>query len=280
MSQVTDAAVLERVAEEFPRHRDAALRLAGLLDDTPPTVAVLGKYNHGKSSLLNALIGEACFAVSDKRQTRSNQVAERAGLRWIDTPGLDADSAGEDDRMAMEAATRDADLRLFVHAMDQGELDRGEAEWLARLAQEQAESGRAFLLVLTRIDKIAAGDRKSVVEVIRGQAPTARVLTVSSHAWTRGQDEDKPALQALGNIEALKSEIQEAVSMAHAERDAERTRLAQDIGKSVEQELVRARFMLDTLKASRELTLAVLEPSISMQLTRLKLEMMIETIGD
>jgi len=280
MSQVIDPALLERVAEEFPHHRGAALRLAGLIEDPLPTVTVLGKYNHGKSSLLNVVLGAPCFAVSDKRETRCNQIVERAGLRLIDTPGLDADSAGEDDRKAIEAATRDSDLRLFVHAIDQGELDRGEAGLIAQLQHEESETGRAFLLVLTRIDKATADDRRLIVEAIRCQAPQARVLAVSANAWIRGQEEGKPALQSLGNIDTLKSEIEQAVSTAFAARTAEGTHLAQGISASVEGALAHVRGKLDYLRDSRQRTLDMLTSSLGMPLTKLKLELMIETMGD
>ncbi|MEV9247698.1 GTPase, partial [Klebsiella pneumoniae] len=34
-----------------------------------PTVTVVGKYNHGKSRLLNELMGRDVFAVADRRET-------------------------------------------------------------------------------------------------------------------------------------------------------------------------------------------------------------------
>lgn len=277
MTRLTDSAVFEKVAERFPSQRDTARRLTRVIEDSPPTVAVLGKYNHGKSSLLNVLIGEPCFAVSDKRETRKNQIAKRAGLCWIDTPGLDADSAGEDDRKAIEAATRDADLRLFVHAIDQGELDRGEAQLIAQLEREQAEAGRAFLLVLTRVDKIPSGDRDTVVGAIRRQSPQAKVVAVSAHAWTRGRDESKPSLQTLGNIPTLQSEVQQSVALAFAARGAERKRLAAMIAAPVDQALSRAKRELADLRASRERNLEHLVSQISWQAIMLNLELMADS---
>ena len=42
-------------------------RLDILLGNDEPIVTVIGKYNHGKSRLLNELIGQEAFAVADRR---------------------------------------------------------------------------------------------------------------------------------------------------------------------------------------------------------------------
>ncbi|HMY00844.1 MAG TPA: 50S ribosome-binding GTPase, partial [Agitococcus sp.] len=64
----------------------------GLSD--PVRIAVFGKYNHGKSTLLNAVIGkEGVFKASDARETVKNQefFDKDRNIIWVDTPGLDAD---------------------------------------------------------------------------------------------------------------------------------------------------------------------------------------------
>src|SRR5699024_11841545 len=81
-----------------------------------PTITVVGKYNHGKSSLLNALVGETHFAVADKRQTRCLERAVADGVCWLDAPGLDADIRSEDDAHAHQAAWLEGDVRLCFHA--------------------------------------------------------------------------------------------------------------------------------------------------------------------
>ena len=82
-------------------------------------IAVLGRVSTGKSSLLNALIGEPRFAVSPLHgETRKSAMerwseVEAGGLYLIDTPGLD-EAGGEDrESLAREVANR-ADLVIFV----------------------------------------------------------------------------------------------------------------------------------------------------------------------
>ncbi|MEQ8204570.1 MAG: GTPase, partial [Woeseia sp.] len=82
-------------------------------------IAAVGRVSTGKSSLLNALIGETRFASSPLHgETRHSSMAEwnevsAGGVFLIDTPGLD-EAGGEDrERIAREAAAR-ADLVIFV----------------------------------------------------------------------------------------------------------------------------------------------------------------------
>lgn len=44
-------------------------RLRALAKAARRVVTVSGKYNHGKSRLLNEMIGHAAFVVADKRET-------------------------------------------------------------------------------------------------------------------------------------------------------------------------------------------------------------------
>ncbi|CAE6794228.1 hypothetical protein [Paraburkholderia haematera] len=46
-------------------------------------VTVVGKYNHGKSRLLNELIGLDIFPVADKRETVSLADSMHHGVRWL-----------------------------------------------------------------------------------------------------------------------------------------------------------------------------------------------------
>jgi GTP-binding protein EngB required for normal cell division len=87
----------------LPDRADDLARLQLIADDDVPVVTVVGKYNHGKSSLLNELLGQQAFAVSDKRETVALAHSVHEGVRWLDAPGLDADVGSEDDRHAFEA---------------------------------------------------------------------------------------------------------------------------------------------------------------------------------
>jgi GTP-binding protein Era len=97
------------------------------------TVALAGRPNTGKSSLLNRLIGQKLAIVSSKAQTTRRSVTgilttDDCQYLFVDLPGYQTRHAGALNRALNRAATegaRDADVTLFVvEAMHFGPADR------------------------------------------------------------------------------------------------------------------------------------------------------------
>ena len=136
-------------------------------------LAVFGRVGVGKSSLLNALLGEAAFATDVAHGcTRHQQAAvwrqPIAGLsqvELVDTPGIDEIAAAGRARLAARVALG-ADLVLLV--LD-GDLTRVEAEALETLLA----SGKPLLLVLNRCDSWPADEREALLASIRRRLPAA-----------------------------------------------------------------------------------------------------------
>jgi GTP-binding protein Era len=125
-------------------------------------VALVGKPNVGKSTLLNAYIGQKIAAVSYKPQTtRRRQIGiltrEGAQIVFVDTPGLHTGDYKLSQFINEEAriALRDADLLLFMVDASQppDKEDR-------QLAAEIRPSTRA-LLVLNKIDQVSPDQLKT-----------------------------------------------------------------------------------------------------------------------
>jgi len=100
-------------------------------------VSIVGRPNTGKSTLLNALVGEKIAIVSRVPQTTRNQIRgiytdERGQIIFIDTPGL---HVGRDklDRFMNDAAdmgARDADC--LIHLVDTMDRVGGDEEEIVR----------------------------------------------------------------------------------------------------------------------------------------------------
>jgi GTPase len=128
-------------------------------------IAVFGRVSTGKSSLLNALIGEQRFAVSPLHgETLTSSIqpwseVQAGGVFLIDTPGLD-EAGGEDrERMAKEVANR-ADLVVFV--LD-GDITQSELLSLKTLLQQ----GRPVLVALNKRDLFNQDELEALLLSVR-----------------------------------------------------------------------------------------------------------------
>lgn len=119
-------------------------------------IAVIGRPNAGKSTLIDKLIGEKAAIVSDRPQTTRNRIlcilsTEKAQLIFLDTPGLHKpkDKLGEHMVKAAEDSLKDVDAVLYV--VDATEKrGKGEAYILERLKKVQVP----VILVLNKVDLI------------------------------------------------------------------------------------------------------------------------------
>lgn len=127
-------------------------------------IAAFGRVSTGKSSLLNALIGEARFAVSPLHgETRASAMEawreERAsGVFLIDTPGIDEAGGEEREALAKEVAAR-SDLILYV--VD-GDITASEHEALADLVRQ----GRPVILVLNKCDRYTSAEKTALLAAL------------------------------------------------------------------------------------------------------------------
>ncbi|MEI7665562.1 MAG: DUF697 domain-containing protein [Synechococcaceae cyanobacterium ELA263] len=136
-------------------------------------VAVFGRVGVGKSSLLNALLGEEHFATDvahgcTRRQQEhpwSRPIRGLASVDLVDTPGIDEIAAASRARLAARVALG-ADLVLLVIDSD---LSQSELEALDSLVA----SGKPLLLVLNRCDCWPAAELEALKASIRRRLPAA-----------------------------------------------------------------------------------------------------------
>ncbi len=123
-------------------------------------VAVVGRPNVGKSTLINALVGEKVSIVTAKPQTTRHRIlavrtTPDAQIAFVDTPGMHR-SAGKAINRIMnrtaQSALGDADLVLFV--VDAGRWTGEDADVL----REISRSGRPAFALLNKLDALRPKD--------------------------------------------------------------------------------------------------------------------------
>ncbi|HDS15484.1 MAG TPA: GTPase Era [Proteobacteria bacterium] len=124
-------------------------------------VALVGRPNVGKSTLLNHILAEKIAIVTDKPQTTRNRIVgiknfPAAQMVLVDTPGLHSPKGQLNQKLVeiSQAAWRDADLALVLLEAGNARLRSGELEILNRARAEQIP----FLVALNKIDQLAERD--------------------------------------------------------------------------------------------------------------------------
>jgi GTP-binding protein Era len=162
---INDTRLPDGVRESLSHDYDAVQAMLDKLDHGHLHLSALGRVSTGKSSLLNALIGEERFSVSPVHgETRHSSIEawselEVGGVYLIDTPGLD-EAGGEDrESLAKEVAGR-SDLVIFVIDSDITDTE------LDALKAAMSE-GRPILLALNKSDLYTALEREALLQSIR-----------------------------------------------------------------------------------------------------------------
>lgn len=124
-------------------------------------VAVMGRPNVGKSTLINALMGQKIAAVSPRPQTtRQTQLGiltrEAAQIIFVDTPGLHKPHHRLGEHMNQNAASalEDADLILFI--VDGSESPPHEEDRIIIDLLNEMETRPEVILALNKIDRLEA----------------------------------------------------------------------------------------------------------------------------
>jgi GTP-binding protein Era len=160
-------------------------------------VAVVGAPNAGKSTLVNALVGQKVAIVSPKAQTTRTRlmgiaIEGEAQILLIDTPGIFAPRRRLDRAMVAAAwsGAQDADLVALVVDAKTG-LTRGVDELVERLAQRPEPK----LLVLNKVDLVKKPDLLALAAQLAERATFAAVFMLSA-ATGDGVADLKAALAA------------------------------------------------------------------------------------
>ncbi|MEM9529567.1 MAG: GTP-binding protein [Pseudomonadota bacterium] len=164
---LNDRSIPEEIRAELEADYAQVEAMTEKLDRGEIHLAVFGKVSAGKSSLLNALVGEALFSVSPLHgETRQPQTtrwhdARSGGVHLIDTPGINELDGEAREKLAFEVAER-ADLVVFV--LD-GDISQAEI----RAMRIVAAAHRPILAVLNKTDRYTAAETAQLLAALRAQ---------------------------------------------------------------------------------------------------------------
>ena len=179
---INDTRLPDGVRESLSHDYEAVQAMLDKIDHGHLHLSVFGRVSTGKSSLLNALIGEEKFSVSPVHgETKYSSIEawnelQVGGVFLIDTPGLD-EAGGEDrESLAKEVAGR-SDLVIFV-------IDSDITDTELEALKAAISQGRPILLTLNKSDLYTAGERDALLQSVRnkteGIIDTEHVIAVAA----------------------------------------------------------------------------------------------------
>lgn len=142
----------------------------------------------GKSTLLNALIGEKIAIIANKPQTTRTQIKgivnrEKSQMIFLDTPGIHKPKTKLSNIMIQTAfnSAKDVDLILFVIEANSKSIGPGDRLILDKIK----DSKKKTILVINKIDLIKKEELLKLIEIYSKEYDFEAVLPISATSLDR-----------------------------------------------------------------------------------------------
>jgi len=146
-------------------------------------VAMLGRTNVGKSTLVNLLVGEKVAATANKVQTTRTAIRgianrENAQIIFIDTPGIHKPKTKLNETMIETSfgVLSEIDLILFVIEATSEEIGRGDMKILEKIK----ESNKKAILIINKIDLVKRERLLNLIDMYQKEYNFEAVIPISS----------------------------------------------------------------------------------------------------
>ncbi len=145
-------------------------------------VAICGRPNVGKSTLLNRIIGQKIAIISNKPQTTRNNILgvynrENLQIMFVDTPGIHRPftKLGETMMKSADSAMRDADAVLFLV---EPTASPGKIE--LKIMEDLEKTNIPVILVINKIDRVKKEALLPVIAAYQQAFDFASVFMISA----------------------------------------------------------------------------------------------------
>ena len=187
-------------------------KVADCAKDGKPEIALLGRSNVGKSSLINALVERRNLAKTSSTPGKTqllNYFLLNSAFYFVDMPGYGYAKAAKTSRLEWAKLSQDylidrQALRVVLLLVDarHPSLDSDEAamEWLT-------EAGVQWAVVLTKIDKIKQQEVAAHVRILRERHPDVLEVFKTSSSTGRGLNELRAFISQVASKPLEQTEI-------------------------------------------------------------------------
>ncbi len=146
-------------------------------------VAILGRTNVGKSTLLNSLIGEKIAIMANKPQTTRTQIKgilnrENSQIIFLDTPGIHKPKTKLSNIMVQTAfeSAKDVDLVLFIIEATSKDIGKGDRLILEKIK----EAKKKTILIINKIDLVKKGELLKLIDLYSKEYKFEAVIPMSA----------------------------------------------------------------------------------------------------
>ena len=145
-------------------------------------VSMVGRTNVGKSSIINALVGEKVAAIANKPQTTRTAIRaivnrENSQIIFIDTPGIHKPKTKLGTTMVETAfgVINEVDVTLFVVEATSENIGKGDRIILDKIKEAKAKT----ILIINKIDLVTKEHLTELINIYKDEYNFEAVIPVS-----------------------------------------------------------------------------------------------------
>lgn len=146
-------------------------------------VAILGRTNVGKSTLINLLVGEKVAIMTNKPQTTRTAIRaivnrKNSQIIFIDTPGIHKPKSKLSETMIDTAfgITDDVDVILFLIEATSEKIGRGDRKILEKIKDKK----QSKILIINKIDLVKKEKLLNLIDLYRKECDFKAVIPISA----------------------------------------------------------------------------------------------------